>query len=100
MLRGAPISGDERKKLNLEVGKLLKSLRIYMYDYDALRKVGWVGYAHYYLYDCWKESELKNKAEVTIYKQLLEFDSKLGTTQSEQLFECIRYSPRKDFIEV
>ena len=60
-----------------------------MYDYDALRKVGYVGYAHSYLQECWNKSELKNKADVTIYKQLLEIDAKLGTTQSEQLFKCV-----------
>ena len=65
---------------------------------DRLREL--VGYADYYLVRCWDESELKNKADVTIYKQLLEIDSKLGTTQSEQLRCCILYSPRKDLIEV
>ena len=65
-----------------------------------LREFGYVGYANYYLKKCWDESELKNKADVTIYKQLLEIDSKLGTTQSEQLFGCVFQSPRKDLIEV
>ena len=67
---------------------------------DKLRELGYVGYASYYLRHCWNESELKNKADVTIYKQLLQIDAKLGTTQSEQLFECVRFSPRKDLIEV
>ena len=65
-----------------------------------IRELNYVGYAHYYLQNCWNESELKNKADVTIYKQLLQIDAKLGTTQSEQLFECVRFSPRKDLIEV
>ena len=39
-----------------------------------------------YLKHCYDESELINKADITIYKQLLEIDSKLGTTQTEQLF--------------
>ena len=69
-------------------------------DHDKLREDGFVGYAEYYLQACWNESELKNKADVTIYKQLLEIDSKLGTTQSEQLFGCLRCSPRKTLIEV
>ena len=59
-----------------------------------LRQYGYVGYAHYYL------QKLKNKADVAIYKQLLEIDAKLGTAQSEQLFECIHRSPRKELIEV
>ena len=67
---------------------------------DELRELGYVGYANHYLRECWDESELKNKADVTIYKQLLEIDAKLGTTQSEQLWWCVHYSPRKDLIEV
>ena len=68
--------------------------------HDKVREFGFVGYAEYYLNNCWDESELKNKADLEIYKQLLEIDSKLGTTQSEQLRFCLRYSPRNDFIEV
>ena len=68
--------------------------------HDWLRENGFVGYAEYYLKACWDESKVNKKADVTIYKQLLEIDSKLGTTQTEQLFWCLRYSPRKDFIEV
>ena len=69
-------------------------------EHDKLREDGFVGYANYYLQKCWNKSELKNKADATIYKQLLEIDSKLGTTQSEQLRWCLSYSPRKDLIEV
>ena len=100
MLRGAPISDEERNELNLEARRLFESHGIDMYVYDALRKVGWVGYGHYYLSKCWNKSEFKNEADVTIYKQLLEIDSKLGTSQSEQLRCCLCYSARKDFIEV
>jgi len=100
------LSDKERNELNLKAGRLIKSLGIDMIVrdgiYDVLRdeKHKYVGYAEYYLQACWNESELKNKADVTIYKQLLEIDSKLGTTESEQLRWCLCYSPRKDFIEV
>ena len=67
---------------------------------DKLRELGYVGYAEYYLRKCWDESELKNKADVAVYKQLLEIDSKLGTTQSEQLLECVSHSLRMDLIKV
>ena len=67
---------------------------------DHLRECGFAGYAHYYLRGCWEESELKNKADGKIYKQLLEIDSKLGTTQSEQLFKYVFYSLRMDLIKV
>ena len=68
--------------------------------HDKLRELNHVGYASFYLSECWDESELKNKADVTIYKQLLEIDSKLGTTQSEQLFKCVFHSLRMDLIKV
>ena len=104
VLRGAPISDDERKKLNLKAGRMVKSQGIDMHvkddEYDELRELGYVGYAEYYLSECLNESELINKADVEIYKQLLEIDAKLGTTQSEQLRWCLAYSPRKDLIEV
>ena len=102
MLRGAPISDEERNELNMKARKLFENhgVRMVFDDYDEIREYGFVGYANYYLKKCWDESELKNKADVAVYKQLLVIDAKLGTTQSEQLFKCIRYSPRKNFIEV
>ena len=63
-------------------------------------KNGYVGYANFYNHNCWDKSELKNKADVEIYKQLLEIDSKLGTTQTEQLFKCVFHSLRMDLIKV
>ena len=85
-------------------GRLIKSRGIYMDvkdgEYEELRELGYVGYANYYLKACWDESELNNKADVSIYKQLLDIDSKLGTTQSEQLFECVFNSLRMDLIKV
>ena len=69
-------------------------------DKHELRELGYVGYANYYLKECWDKSELKNKADVKIYKQLLDIDAKLGTTQSEQLFWCVFDSLRMDLIKV
>ena len=98
------MSNEERKELNLKAGRLIKSQGISFPVnenlFDVLREKDFVGYANYYLQKCWDKSELKNKADVTVYKQLLEIDAKLGTSQSEQLFQCIRYSPREDLIEV
>ena len=102
MLRGAPISDEEKKELNLKVRSLFEThgVRMILKDYDEIRERKFVGYAEYYLFKCWDESELKNKADITIHKQLLEIDSKLGTTQSEQLFECVFNSLRIDLIKV
>ena len=104
MLRGAPISDEEMKESNLKAEKIIDSLgitiRVTGNEFDVLRKVGYVGYAQYYLQQCWNKSELKNKADVIIYKKLLEIDSKLGTTQTEQLFGCVFHSLRIDLIKV
>ena len=97
------MSNEERKELNLKAGRLIESQGIYIDvddEYDELREYGFVGYAHYYLEKCWNQLKVKDKADVAVYKQLLEIDSKLGTTQTEQLLKCLRYSPRKDLIEV
>ena len=81
--------------------KIIQEINIDQVDkHVELRKDGHVGYADYYLRKCWDESELKNKADVPVYKQLLETDSKLGTTQTEQLRGCLAYSPRQELIEV
>ena len=99
------MSDKERKELNLKAGRLIKSqgisIPITENLFDLLReKHGYVGYANYYLGQCWDKSELKNKADVTIYKQLIEIDAKLGTTQSEQLSLCVFDSLRIDLIKV
>ena len=102
--RGAPLSDKERKELNLQAGRLIKSLGINMIVedgiYDVIRGKGFVGYASYYLKECWDQSELINKSDVAIYRQLLEIDSKLGTTSTEQLDRCVFYSHRLDIIKV
>ena len=98
------MSDKERKELNMKAGRLIQSLVISIditeNNFDELRKIGWVGYSHYYLQKCWNKSELKNNADVTIYKDLLKIDSKLGTTQSEHLFGCVVDSLRMDLIMV
>ena len=97
------MSDKQRKELNLKAGRLFKiGINVDVKDgkYNELKELGFVGYATYYLQKCWAESELKNNADVTIYKQLLEIDSKLGTTQTEQLYKCVFHSVRMDLIKV
>ena len=69
-------------------------------QYDELREFGFAGYASFYLKECSDQSELINKADVAIYRKLLEIDSKLGTTSTEQLDRCVFYSHRMDIIKV
>ena len=99
------MSDDERKELNLKAGRLIKSLGISIgviaNAFDVLReKYGYVGYANYYLGNCYDDSALINKAEIETYKELLDIDSKLGTMQSEQLYGCVQMSIRMDLIKV
>ena len=69
-------------------------------DYDGMRNNGGAGYASYYLYNCWNESEMKNEADVSIHRRLVDIDSKLGTNASLQLFGCIMFTTRWDLIKV
>ena len=98
------MSDAERKELNVEAGTLIQSRGISIpvaeNTFDVLRENGCAGYAHFYLVNCYDDSVLINKAEIKIYKKLLEIDSKLGTTQTEQLFGCLVYSVRMDLIKV
>ena len=103
------MSDAVRKKLNLKACRLIKSqgIRICFCDdsgcygkFDNLRRMGFPGLAGYYVQGSYDESELENKADITIYKQLLEIDSQLGTTQTEQLFWCVFHSVRMDLIKV
>ena len=67
-------------------------------EYERLNKDGWSGFAHVYLYRCNKESEVE--ADILVYQELVELDRRLGTTPSEQLFECLRKTTRLDIIKV
>ena len=104
LLRGAPLSDDERRDLNLRAGRIIESLGITIdvtiVDFDYIREIGYAGYAEYYLQECYDESILTNKAEIKIYNQLLDIDSQLGTPQAEQLFECVLCSVRMVLIKV
>ena len=71
-----------------------------MTEYEKLRENGKVGFAHVHLERCDKESKTENIADVQLYKKLVELDTRLGTTASEQLFKCIYYSLRLDLIKV
>ena len=70
-------------------------------NYDVLRtEYDCVGFADYYLNNSWDKTDLVNKADEITYQQLLDIDTKLGTTQTEQLFKCVRHSSRMDLIKV
>ena len=46
------------------------------------------------------ESKSENEIDIQVYTKLVELDSKIGTTASEQLHHCICFTTRSDIIEV
>ena len=71
-----------------------------MNEYESLRKNGFVGFAHLYLKRCNYESKSEEVIDIQIYTKLVELDSRLGTTASEQLDWCIEYTTRSEIIKV
>ena len=70
-------------------------------DYEILRKdYGYYGFANYYIQNSWDETELVNKANVNYYKELITIDEKLGTTNTQQLYQCVYNSLRLDLLKV
>ena len=65
-----------------------------------MRKARSVGFAEVYLYRCNKESESNEIIDINIYKELIELDTKLGTTAYEQLIKCLHRTTRLDIIRV
>ena len=103
MLRGAPLTEKEKNNLNIRGQDILRKtvVRYRGSDYDKLRKkLGWAGFANYYIDQCWDKTELVNRADINIYKELITIDEKLGTKMTEQLFWCVFYSNRMDLFKV
>ena len=67
-------------------------------EFFKLRR-GW-----HYQSNFWYESTLfiyqNNDSILNTYKKLIDIDKKLGTTNSEQLYECINVTTRLDLIRV
>ena len=71
-----------------------------MNEYERLRKRNWVGFAEVYLDQCNKDSGIENKADIQVYRKLVQLDSRLGTTATEQLFRFLWYTLRLDILKV
>ena len=80
-------------------GSMIQNMLLSEKLYDDLSGYGY-SYAELYLSKCWDENEMINNADVTIYKQILEIDLKLGVTHTQQLFDCVYHSYRIDLIKV
>ena len=58
-----------------------------------------VGFADYYLTNCWNDSKKINEADAEIYKKLLDIDAVLGTKISIQLNCCLTWTTRSEIIK-
>ena len=47
-----------------------------------------------------EESKEGNMIDIELYGRLVELDTKLGTSSSEQLCHCLPYTSRREIIEV
>ena len=100
--RGAHVSEHEKKRLNDLGGKLLRDAGL---DFGDGKDYDWItirypGYAEYYLSKCKNESTMIKEADASIYRQLVEIDTALGTTAGRQLFGCLYQTTRWDIIKV
>ena len=71
-----------------------------MNEYEELRKRGLFGFTELYLDRCNAESMSDDEIDIGVHTKLVELDSKLGTTASEQLHLSLYYTTRSDIIEV
>ena len=71
-----------------------------MNEYEGIKKGGSVGFADAYLHRCCLESKTDDKIDIQVYTELVQLDSRLGTTASEQLTKCLQLTTRSDIIKV
>ena len=71
-----------------------------MTEYEDLRKDDWVGFAEVYLERCNEESKPNDEIDKKMYTKLVELDTRLGTTASEQLYGSICHTLNLDIIKV
>ena len=67
---------------------------------ESLKKKRFDGFANLYLFRCKKESGSDEKIDVKVYSKLVELDTRLGTTGSDQLFGCLLSTTRSEIIKV
>ena len=70
-------------------------------DYDWIFETNHhMGYASFYLVYSWNDSKMINEADASVYRELVDIDSKLGTEIAIQLLCCLSWTTRWDIIEV
>ena len=69
-------------------------------EYEDLRKANFVGFADVYLQQCNKESKSIDEIDAEVYSKLVELDTRLGTTATEELYSCLKNTTRSHIIKV
>ena len=67
---------------------------------ESLKKKRFDGFANLYLFRCKKESGSDEKIDAKVYTKLVELDTRLGTTGSDQMFGCLLSTTRSEIIKV
>ena len=71
-----------------------------MSGHAGLRERGFGGFADRLLKQYENESKSDDQIDIQVYTRLVELDSRLGTTASEQLRWCVEFTSRSDIIKV
>ena len=58
------------------------------------------GYANVYLRRCKEESKSNDEIDKELFAELVKLDTRLGTKASKQLYGCLKYITRLEFIKV
>ena len=67
---------------------------------ECLKKSNYIGFAHFYFSQCNQESQSNNEIVKEVYTKLIELDTRLGTSPSEQLYYCLKNTIQSDIIKV
>ena len=70
-----------------------------MNENERFRRIS-VGFAVFYLRRCQKELKSNDQIDKDVYSKLVELDTRLGTTASEQLFGSLCKTTRSGIIKV
>ena len=66
---------------------------------ECVRKANYVGFGHVY-YRHYKESKPEDEVDEEVYSKLVNLDTRLGTSPSEQLFVWIFFTLDLEIIKV
>ena len=102
--RKKKVGMEEKTRLNQLGGEMLRKAGLVFEEwkdyYWITKETGDVGYADYYLVRFWNDTKKINEADASVYRKLVDIDSKLGTEYSWQLFCCLSWTTRWDIIKV